>query len=65
MPGLETIINRFKIQKYEDHHKLVYCPTVCNTCKPDCADIDSMVGERGRKSLILNNKPLKVKFKKA
>ncbi|KAF5799003.1 putative proteinase inhibitor I3, Kunitz legume, kunitz inhibitor STI-like superfamily [Helianthus annuus] len=64
-PGQGTIDNWFKIEKYEAHYKLVYCPSVCHTCKPVCADIGSSIGEKGRRSLVLNNKPLKVMFKKA
>ncbi|KAK1421219.1 hypothetical protein QVD17_23396 [Tagetes erecta] len=64
-PGQGTIDNWFKIEKYEDHYKLVYCPSVCHTCKPVCADIGVLMNERGRRSLVLNNKPLKVMFKKA
>lgn len=33
-PGKDTISNWFKIEKYEDDYKLVFCPTVCNFCKP-------------------------------
>ncbi|XP_071706719.1 kunitz trypsin inhibitor 5-like [Rutidosis leptorrhynchoides] len=64
-PGKDTISNWFKIDKFEDHYKLVYCPSVCHTCKPDCAAVGSSIGEKGRRSLVLNNKPLKVMFKKA
>ncbi|PWA76553.1 alpha-amylase/subtilisin inhibitor [Artemisia annua] len=64
-PGPQTIDNWFKIQKYQDSYKLVYCPSVCKTCKPACADIGIQNGERGRRNLALNNKPFKVKFKKA
>ncbi|PWA88366.1 alpha-amylase/subtilisin inhibitor [Artemisia annua] len=64
-PGPQTINNWFKIQKYQDSYKLVYCPSVCKTCKPACADIGITLSERGRRSLTLNNKPFKVKFKKA
>ncbi|XP_071708094.1 miraculin-like [Rutidosis leptorrhynchoides] len=64
-PGRETISNWFKIQKFEDHYKLVYCPSVCKSCKPKCADIGSAItNDRGRRSLVLNNIPFKVKFKK-
>ncbi|KAK9059469.1 hypothetical protein SSX86_020171 [Deinandra increscens subsp. villosa] len=64
-PGPGTIDNWFKIVKYGDHYKLVYCPSVCHTCKPVCADVGSSIGEKGRRSLVLNNNPLKVMFKKA
>lgn len=64
-PGQETISNWFKIEKFDDHYKLVYCPSVCNTCKTVCSDIGSKVDEKGRRSLAINNSPLKVMFKKA
>ncbi|PWA85597.1 Kunitz inhibitor ST1-like protein [Artemisia annua] len=64
-PGKETIRNWFKIQKYEDDYKFVYCPSVCQDCRPYCADIGSTIAKNGRRVLALNNKPLKVKFKKA
>nr|XP_043633653.1 kunitz trypsin inhibitor 5-like [Erigeron canadensis] len=65
-PGRETINNWFKIQKYEDHYKLVHCPSVCKTCKIVCEDIGIKISERGRRSLVLNKKPpFKVMFKKA
>ncbi|KAL7611975.1 kunitz trypsin inhibitor 5 [Lactuca sativa] len=64
-PGRETIRNWFKIEKYENAYKLVYCPTVCNDCRPYCADIGSTIAKNGRRILVLNNVPLKVMFKKA
>ncbi|MCD7449788.1 hypothetical protein HAX54_001525 [Datura stramonium] len=38
-PGRETLGNWFKIDKYEDAYKLVYCPGVCNICRPFCGEI--------------------------
>nr|XP_043633652.1 kunitz trypsin inhibitor 5-like [Erigeron canadensis] len=65
-PGQDTMSNWFKIQKYEDHYKLVHCPSVCYNCKkPACSDVGSMVDEKGRRSLVLSNEPLKVIFKRA
>ncbi|KAI3748563.1 hypothetical protein L6452_11719 [Arctium lappa] len=64
-PGRETISNWFKIEKYEDGYKVVFCPSVCNSCRPACADIGSTIAKNGRRSLVLNNVPLKVVFKKA
>ncbi|KVI00176.1 kunitz trypsin inhibitor 2-like [Cynara cardunculus var. scolymus] len=64
-PGQETISNWFKIEKYEDGYKVTFCPSVCNTCRPACADIGSTIAKNGRRSLVLNNVPLKVVFKKA
>ncbi|KAL4576504.1 hypothetical protein LXL04_012599 [Taraxacum kok-saghyz] len=64
-PGVQTLSNWFKIEKYEDSYKLVFCPSVCNTCRPACADIGSTIAKSGRRSLVLNNVSLKVTFKKA
>ncbi|GJW99718.1 Kunitz trypsin inhibitor 2-like protein [Tanacetum coccineum] len=64
-PGPQIINNWFKIQKYQDYYKLGFCPSVCKTCNPACADIGITLSERGRRSLTLNDKPFKVKFKKA
>ncbi|KAI3798652.1 hypothetical protein L1987_33930 [Smallanthus sonchifolius] len=62
-PGRDTISNWFKIEKYGGNgYKLVYFPTVCNTCRPACGDIG--VAKTGRRSLILSNEPLMVMFKR-
>ncbi|KAK9071839.1 hypothetical protein SSX86_008269 [Deinandra increscens subsp. villosa] len=64
-PGGGTISNWFKIEKYENDYKIVFCPTVCNTCRPACGDVGHTIAKNGRISLLLSNEPLKVKFKKA
>lgn len=64
-PGAGTISNWFKIQKFDSDYKIVFCPTVCNTCRPACGDIGSTIAKNGRRSLLLSNDPLKVKFIKA
>ncbi|KAL8241169.1 hypothetical protein R6Q59_014524 [Mikania micrantha] len=64
-PGSKTISSWFKIEKYENDHKIVFCPTVCDTCRPDCGDIGTTIAKNGRRSLLLSNEPLKVKFIKA
>ncbi|KAK9131178.1 hypothetical protein Sjap_011665 [Stephania japonica] len=38
-PGRETLSNWFKIEKYEEHYKLSYCPSVCKYCKVICKDL--------------------------
>ncbi|KAM0021905.1 putative proteinase inhibitor I3, Kunitz legume, kunitz inhibitor STI-like superfamily [Helianthus debilis subsp. tardiflorus] len=64
-PGLGTISNWFKIEKYGGNgYKLVFCPGVCNTCKPFCGDIGSRIAKNGRRSLVVSNEPLIVMFKK-
>ncbi|XP_047264658.1 uncharacterized protein LOC107866029 [Capsicum annuum] len=63
-PGRETLGNWFKIDKYEDAYKLVYCPGVCNICRPFCGDIGVLV-ENGKRVLFVGrDKPLKVTFHK-
>ncbi|KAI3721476.1 hypothetical protein L2E82_32489 [Cichorium intybus] len=64
-PGQETINNWFKIQKYEDDYKLVFCPTVCDFCRPVCGDIGVVIAENGRRSLAISDVPFKIMFKKA
>lgn len=64
-PGRETINNWFKIEKFEDQYKMVYCPSVWNNYKPYCSDIGSSIAKNERRILVLINVPLKVKFKKA
>ena len=64
-PGPETTNNWFKIEKFEDKYKLVFCPTVCQHCKVMCKDIGIYVDAKGVRRLALTNVPLKVMFKKA
>ncbi|KAF5733966.1 hypothetical protein HS088_TW16G00407 [Tripterygium wilfordii] len=63
-PGRETIDNWFKIEKYGDDYKLVFCPTVCDFCKVICRDVGIYIG-RGRRFLALSEKPFKIMFRKA
>ena len=62
-PGRETTSNWFKIEKYEDRYKLVFCPTVCNFCKVLCKDVGIYI-EDGRRHLALSDVPFMVMFKK-
>ncbi|KAK1421220.1 hypothetical protein QVD17_23397 [Tagetes erecta] len=64
-PGKDTLSNWFKIEKYEDDYKLVFCPTVCDFCKPFCGDIGITIMENGRRRLALRDVPFKIMFKKA
>ncbi|MCD7461727.1 hypothetical protein HAX54_046906 [Datura stramonium] len=62
-PGRDTLSNWFKIDKYEDAYKLVYCPGVCETCRPFCGDIGILVEPNNKRVLFVgSDKPLKVKF---
>ncbi|XP_058773542.1 kunitz trypsin inhibitor 5-like [Vicia villosa] len=64
-PGWETINNWFKIDKYGDAYKLVYCPSVVQSSKHMCKDVGVFVNENGSKRLALSDVPLKVKFQQA
>ncbi|CAN4087879.1 unnamed protein product [Withania somnifera] len=62
-PGRDTLGNWFKIDKYEDAYKFVYCPGVCETCRPFCGDIGILVEPNNKRVLFVgSDKPLKVKF---
>ncbi|KAK9053767.1 hypothetical protein SSX86_024841 [Deinandra increscens subsp. villosa] len=63
-PGLVTRSNWFKIMKYENDYKIVFCPTVCYTCARGCGNIGHTIAKTGRISLVLSKEPLKVKFMK-
>ncbi|KAJ1388569.1 Proteinase inhibitor I3, Kunitz legume [Sesbania bispinosa] len=63
-PGSKTIDNWFKIEKYEDAYKLVYCPSVCKSCKFQCGDIGIYENKYG-KHLALTKVPLKIRFEQA
>ncbi|KAJ6867722.1 hypothetical protein NC652_038815 [Populus alba x Populus x berolinensis] len=59
-PGPETTNNWFKIEKFEDKYKLVFCPTVCQHCKVMCKDIGIFVDAKGVRRLALSSVPLKL-----
>ena len=63
-PGIKTLDSWFKIEKYLNNYKFVFCPTVCNTCKPVCGDIGISIRD-GFRRLVLSDKPFMVKFLKA
>ncbi|XAR64927.1 hypothetical protein NMG60_11008828 [Bertholletia excelsa] len=63
-PGRATLSNWFKISKYGDDYKLVYCPTVCSYCKVICKDV-GIYYQNGIRLLALTNVPFEVMFKKA
>jgi len=62
-PGPQTITNWFKIEKYEDAYKMVYCPSVCNYCNYPCSDIGIYQDQYGKR-LALSSEPFKVQFQK-
>ncbi|XP_059643583.1 miraculin-like [Cornus florida] len=66
-PGRATLSNWFRIEKYDDDYKLVFCPSVCGVnegCRVLCGDLGIFVDNRVRR-LALSEQPLKVTFKKA
>ncbi|XP_020213714.1 miraculin [Cajanus cajan] len=65
-PGRETIGNWFKIEKYDGAYKLVYCPSMCPSCKNDqCKNVGMFVDHKGNQRLALSDAPFQVKFLKA
>ncbi|CAN1178770.1 Kunitz trypsin inhibitor 5 [Linum perenne] len=65
-PGPRTVDNWFKIAKYGGNYKLVYCPSVCKSCKVQCKDVGVYEDEDGKKRLALtDDEPSIVKFMKA
>ncbi|OVA10735.1 Proteinase inhibitor I3 [Macleaya cordata] len=54
-PGFETLSNWFKIQKDGEDYKLVFCPTVCDFCRPICGDIGIYIGGDGVRRLAFTN----------
>lgn len=61
-PGPETMNNWFKIEKYDNDYKLVFCLMVCYFCKPVCEHIGVKITENGSKRLAISDQPFKVKF---
>ncbi|KAI9198171.1 hypothetical protein LWI28_011315 [Acer negundo] len=66
-PGRRTMSNWFKIEKFDDDYKLVFCPSVCDhICKVLCRDIGIYIDQAtGNRRLALSDTPFKVMFKKA
>ncbi|KAL5746927.1 hypothetical protein ACOSP7_023916 [Xanthoceras sorbifolium] len=65
-PGPGTTSNWFKIERFGDDYKLVFCPSVCDFCKVICRDIGIYIDRAaGTRRLALSDTPFKVMFKKA
>ncbi|KAL6183378.1 hypothetical protein ACLB2K_044789 [Fragaria x ananassa] len=64
-PSPKTLMNWFKIEKYDDDYKLVFCPKVCRFCRVICGDVGVHL-ESGVRRLALSDVivPLKVMFKR-
>ncbi|KAL2518676.1 Kunitz family trypsin and protease inhibitor protein [Abeliophyllum distichum] len=66
-PGLHTVDNWFKIEKYGNGngYKIVWCPTnVCKSCKLVCGNVGVFV-ENDQRWLGLSDVPLVIGFKKS
>ncbi|KAK8590152.1 hypothetical protein V6N13_088933 [Hibiscus sabdariffa] len=63
-PGRETLNNWFKIEKFDDDYKFIFCPAVCDTCRPVCGDLGVII-VNGIRRLALTDDPLKVMFRRA
>ncbi|CAI0544537.1 unnamed protein product [Linum tenue] len=64
-PGLRTVGNWFKIAKFGGSYKIVYCPSVCKSCRVTCKDVGVFEDEDGKKRLALSDDAMIVKFVKA
>ncbi|KAK7364187.1 hypothetical protein VNO80_12665 [Phaseolus coccineus] len=63
--GVKGSGNWFKIEKYGGAYKLVYCPSVCHSCKHDeCENVGMFVDEKGNHRLALSAVPFQVKILK-
>lgn len=62
-PGAATVRNWFKIEGFGEGYRIVYCPSVCSTCRVECGVVGVYV-EKGRRWLGLGGQPLLISFKK-
>ncbi|KAH9289688.1 hypothetical protein KI387_033805 [Taxus chinensis] len=61
-------LNYFKIVKSDNYYQLVFCPTVCDTCRPACGSLATYSDEDGNEWLVVDQDdslPFQVQFKKA
>ncbi|ESW24531.1 hypothetical protein PHAVU_004G138500 [Phaseolus vulgaris] len=65
-PGIDTIVNWFKIEKAEKDYVISFCPSVCK-CQTLCRELGLYVGDDGNKHLSLSDKvpSFRVMFKRA
>ncbi|RDX71191.1 Kunitz trypsin inhibitor 2, partial [Mucuna pruriens] len=54
-PGIDTIVNWFKIEKAGKNYVLSFCPSVCK-CQTLCRELGLYVGDDGNKHLSLSDK---------
>ncbi|XP_031475923.1 kunitz trypsin inhibitor 5-like isoform X3 [Nymphaea colorata] len=60
-PGPDTVDNWFKIEEEGEHYKLVFCPTVCDSCSVACGNVGTYP-MNGKRWLALGDPALAVKF---
>ncbi|XP_072962587.1 kunitz trypsin inhibitor 5-like [Typha angustifolia] len=64
-PGAYTVNNWFKIERYKERdYKLVFCPSVCESCKVVCGDVGVFVEDEER-WLGLDGMDFPVMFKRS
>ncbi|CAI9096807.1 OLC1v1033028C1 [Oldenlandia corymbosa var. corymbosa] len=64
-PGADTLNNWFRFEKIGIGYKIVFCPSVCNTCKFVCGDV-GVFSENGKRWLgLTDDGPFVFVFKKA
>ncbi|KAK1425476.1 hypothetical protein QVD17_20828 [Tagetes erecta] len=64
-PGVGTVSNWFRIEKSgEIGYKIVFCPSVCSSCKVVCGDV-GVYEEHGKRWLALVDQPLVFTLNKA
>lgn len=66
-PGIDTVVNWFKIEKAEKDYVLSFCPTAVCKCQTLCRELGIYVDDGGNKHLSLSDKvpSFRVMFKKA
>ncbi|KAL8553646.1 hypothetical protein ACS0TY_002087 [Phlomoides rotata] len=62
-PGAETVGNWFKIERSGEGYKIVYCPSVCSSCKVECGEV-GLFEENGHRWLGIGGQPLVFGFNK-
>ncbi|CAK8532321.1 unnamed protein product [Lathyrus sativus] len=65
-PGINTIVNWFKIEKADKDYVLSFCPSVCK-CQTLCRELGLYVDDSGNKHLALSDQvpSFRVVFKRA
>ncbi|KAJ4699508.1 Kunitz trypsin inhibitor [Melia azedarach] len=67
-PGAQTLRNWFKFEKIGEEsmfYRIVYCPTVCESCVHLCSDVSRYSSEDGVRRLALSEDQFPITFVKA